>query len=180
MIVDETTEGVRVRVLDQGAGIDPEEVARLFELYYRSPIDRRTVGGAGIGLFVCRVLVEAMGGRIWAAPRPEGGAEFGFVLARFAEDSGQPENGGQGTAGRVGSGSGKVQLSSSVCARRTVARPRAASAARAAPLPARRRARRVPGVRHAISSGAIWVPRHAHSTVRSLASTAKQMPWSTP
>lgn len=86
VIVDETSEGVRVRVLDSGAGIRDEEVDRLFQLYYRSPDTAAKVGGAGIGLFVCRALVEAMGGRIWAARRPEGGAEFGFVLGRHAED----------------------------------------------------------------------------------------------
>ncbi len=82
-IVDETSEGVRVRVLDEGAGIDPGEAARLFELYYRSPSTSATVAGAGIGLYVCRALIDAMGGRIWAAPRAHGGAEFGFILARF-------------------------------------------------------------------------------------------------
>ena len=70
----------------QGAGIDQSEAARLFELYYRSPATAATASGAGIGLFVCRVLVEAMGGRIWACPRPEGGAEFGFVLQRSEDD----------------------------------------------------------------------------------------------
>jgi K+-sensing histidine kinase KdpD len=82
VLVDETTEGVRVRVLDNGPGIDPLEAGHLFELYYRSPTTAASVSGAGIGLYVCRVLVEAMGGRIWAAARPEGGSEFGFVLER--------------------------------------------------------------------------------------------------
>jgi len=86
IVVDETPEGVRARVLDEGAGIDPGESARLFELYYRSPLNASSVSGAGIGLFVCRALVEAMGGRIWAMRRPEGGAEFGFVLNRHDED----------------------------------------------------------------------------------------------
>ena len=36
--------------------------------------------GAGIGLYVCRALIEAMGGQIWARARPEGGAEFGFTV----------------------------------------------------------------------------------------------------
>jgi K+-sensing histidine kinase KdpD len=88
VMVDETTEGVRVRVLDQGPGIDAAEAARLFELYYRSPSTAGTASGAGIGLYVCRVLVDAMGGRIWAAARPEGGSEFGFILERDEEDRG--------------------------------------------------------------------------------------------
>lgn len=83
--VDETAEGVRVRVLDEGPGIAADETSRLFELYYRSPLTAGITSGAGIGLFVCRALVEAMGGRIWATSRPEGGSEFGFVLARLEE-----------------------------------------------------------------------------------------------
>jgi K+-sensing histidine kinase KdpD len=86
VVVDETSEGVRVRVLDAGVGFPPEEADRLFELYYRSPETALKAGGAGIGLFVCRALVEAMGGRIWAAPRPAGGAEFGFVLKRHEDE----------------------------------------------------------------------------------------------
>jgi K+-sensing histidine kinase KdpD len=98
--VDESEEGVRVRVLDEGPGIDAGEQDRLFELYYRSPITSASAAGAGIGLFVCRSLVEAMGGRIWARPREGGsGAEFGFVLPRYED-----QNGGQGSAGRDGSG----------------------------------------------------------------------------
>jgi K+-sensing histidine kinase KdpD len=88
--VDETSEGVRTRVLDEGKGVDPAESGRLFELYYRSPATSTTVSGAGIGLFVCRALIEAMGGRIWASNRAEGGAEFGFVLARHEEDERVP------------------------------------------------------------------------------------------
>ena len=85
VIIDETPEGVRVRVLDEGPGIDPTESGLLFELYYRSPATAAKASGAGIGLYVCRVLVEAMGGRIWASARPEGGSEFGFILERDEE-----------------------------------------------------------------------------------------------
>jgi K+-sensing histidine kinase KdpD len=85
IVVDDTAEGVRVRVLDDGPGINVDESARLFELYYRSPLTAGVSSGAGIGLFVCRALVEAMGGRIWATPRPGGGSEFGFVLAPLEE-----------------------------------------------------------------------------------------------
>jgi K+-sensing histidine kinase KdpD len=87
VIIDEVSDGVRVRVLDSGVGLREDETERLFALYYRSPDTSKKVGGAGIGLFVCRALVEAMGGRIWGAPRPGGGAEFGFILERHAEDT---------------------------------------------------------------------------------------------
>ena len=71
---------VEIRVLDRGIGIMPDEAERLFHLFYRSPSTSRVASGAGIGLFVCRGLVHAMGGRIWAAPRDGGGSEFGFSL----------------------------------------------------------------------------------------------------
>ena len=76
---------VLVRVLDDGPGFPAEETSRLFELFYRSPGTAASASGAGIGLFVCARLISAMGGRIWAAPRPEGGAEFGFALAELDE-----------------------------------------------------------------------------------------------
>jgi GAF domain-containing protein len=86
-LVAEPGEGeVRVRVLDEGPGFSPEEGERLFELFYRSPTTAGQASGAGIGLFVCRQLIDAMGGRVWAKPRPEGGAEFGFALPRVPDE----------------------------------------------------------------------------------------------
>jgi PAS domain S-box-containing protein len=77
---------VAVRVLDSGPGLEPGTAERAFELFYRDPTSARAVAGSGIGLFVCASLVEAMGGRIWARTRPEGGAEFGFTLRVLADD----------------------------------------------------------------------------------------------
>jgi PAS domain S-box-containing protein len=76
---------VIVRVLDDGPGFPADETNRLFELFYRSPGTATSAGGAGIGLFVCARLIAAMGGRIWATPREEGGAEFGFALAELGD-----------------------------------------------------------------------------------------------
>ena len=76
---------VLVKVLDDGPGFPAEETSRLFDLFYRSPGTAASASGAGIGLFVCARLVGAMGGRIWAAPRPDGGAEFGFALLELEE-----------------------------------------------------------------------------------------------
>jgi signal transduction histidine kinase len=80
------SEGVAVRVRDQGPGI-PESPERLFELFYRSPDAATQAPGAGIGLYVCSELVRAMAGRIWAAEAPEGGAEFGFWLPALQEEA---------------------------------------------------------------------------------------------
>jgi len=69
-----------VRVLDRGIGIDDETSAHAFELFFRTKEATRIASGAGIGLFVCRQLIEAMGGRTWLRPRDEGGTEAGFAL----------------------------------------------------------------------------------------------------
>ena len=71
---------VVIRVLDEGIGIGQDDAEHAFELFYRSTTATRTASGAGIGLFVCRQLIDAMGGRIWAAPRIGGGSEVGFAL----------------------------------------------------------------------------------------------------
>jgi signal transduction histidine kinase len=88
-------DGVAVRVADEGPGLGEEAPERLFDLFYRSEDAMRQASGAGIGLFVSRELVHAMGGRIWAHPAAAGGgAEFGFwlpALAENAEDGQEPE-----------------------------------------------------------------------------------------
>jgi PAS domain S-box-containing protein len=87
VVVDEAGGKPRIRVLDEGPGIDPGEADRLFDLFYRSP---RTsdVAGSGIGLFVARRLVEAMGGQVWARERQDGrGSEFGVDLQPFRDDA---------------------------------------------------------------------------------------------
>ncbi|HET9850944.1 MAG TPA: ATP-binding protein [Candidatus Limnocylindrales bacterium] len=77
---------VVVRVLDHGPGFPNDEAESLFRLYYRSPGVSRKVSGSGVGLYVCARLIDAMGGRVWALNRPEGGAEFGFALRVMAEE----------------------------------------------------------------------------------------------
>lgn len=55
-------------------------------VFYRSPSAAMHASGAGAGLAVCRRLVEAMGGRMWAAGRPGGGAEVAFSLPAFTDE----------------------------------------------------------------------------------------------
>jgi two-component system sensor histidine kinase KdpD len=71
---------VRIRVLDRGVGITQEEADQLFEPFYRARATSGRAAGLGIGLSVCKRLVTAQGGRVWAQPREGGGAEFGFAL----------------------------------------------------------------------------------------------------
>jgi len=79
-----------VRVLDRGIGIDEDTSAHAFDLFFRTKDATRMASGAGIGLFVCRQLIEAMGGRTWLIPRDGGGTESGFALplADGREESG--------------------------------------------------------------------------------------------
>jgi signal transduction histidine kinase len=86
ILAEGDADGVTVRVLDDGPGIGAEDADRLFDLYYRAPGTAVRAPGAGIGLFVCRRIVSALGGTIWARPRASGGAEFGFRLPIYAAD----------------------------------------------------------------------------------------------
>jgi two-component system sensor histidine kinase KdpD len=78
---------VEVRVLDRGPGLAEDDLEHLFELFYRSPVTAKKATGAGIGLFVSNQLALTMGGRLWAANREDGGAEFGFSLRAYAGDA---------------------------------------------------------------------------------------------
>jgi two-component system, OmpR family, sensor histidine kinase KdpD len=73
------TASVTVWVADRGPGIPDGDEERLFEKFYRATPERAQ-SGVGLGLTICRAVVEAHGGQIWAANRPGGGAIFRFTL----------------------------------------------------------------------------------------------------
>ena len=76
---------VTVEVRDQGPGIALHEQKRLFEPYYGSVYKGKHTGGLGIGLALCKVLVELHGGKIWVKSRPDKGASFFFTLPTKAK-----------------------------------------------------------------------------------------------
>jgi signal transduction histidine kinase len=76
--VRDTEEWV-VTVRDNGPGVSPDEAGRIFGMFARAD---RAIDGAGIGLAVCRRIVDAHGGRIWVEPAPGGGSAFRFTLPR--------------------------------------------------------------------------------------------------
>jgi two-component system sensor histidine kinase KdpD len=71
-----------VAVADRGPGLPPGEEERIFEKFYQ--VAPGSARGAGLGLTICRSIIEAHGGRIWAANRPEGGAVFTFTIPLLA------------------------------------------------------------------------------------------------
>jgi two-component system sensor kinase FixL len=68
---------VRVTVSDTGTGMAPEVAAQLFKAFVSTKSD-----GMGLGLSICRTIVEANGGRIWMEPAEGGGTQFHFTLVR--------------------------------------------------------------------------------------------------
>jgi two-component system sensor histidine kinase KdpD len=70
---------VTVEVADDGPGIPHDLEDKIFEKFYRLPREREG-SGAGLGLAICRGIVAAHGGRIWASNGPRGGAVFRFTI----------------------------------------------------------------------------------------------------
>jgi PAS domain S-box-containing protein len=67
--------GVRIAVRDWGPGLEPESLDRLFDAFYTTKPD-----GMGMGLSICRSIIEAHGGRVWATTNVPQGAAFQFTL----------------------------------------------------------------------------------------------------
>jgi signal transduction histidine kinase len=78
--IEPDTSWVLVSVRDDGPGISDEDLPHIFEPFYRSKTTSAASQGAGIGLTVCRRLLEVQGGTIWAGRARGGGALFGFRL----------------------------------------------------------------------------------------------------
>jgi PAS domain S-box-containing protein len=75
------TKGIVVAVGDSGPGIDPEDRERVFQAFYTTKSS-----GVGMGLSICRSIIEAHGGRLWADANEPRGAVFQFTLSN-AENS---------------------------------------------------------------------------------------------
>jgi two-component system sensor kinase FixL len=67
-----------ISVVDTGAGLDPAVAERLFQPF----VSTKSGQGMGVGLSICRTIIESHGGRIWAEPNPGGGTAFHFTIPR--------------------------------------------------------------------------------------------------
>lgn len=79
-VLSQDREKVIVSVEDHGPGIVEDEESKLFEKFYRGRM-LTSERGLGLGLAICRIIIEAHGGKIWAENRPDGGAAFRFTLS---------------------------------------------------------------------------------------------------
>jgi PAS domain S-box-containing protein len=86
VIVDTDGSDVSLRVLDEGRGIAEEDKPHIFEAFFRAAHAVKESGGLGLGLAVCKRLIDLQGGEVWADTRKEGGAEFGFSLPALVAD----------------------------------------------------------------------------------------------
>ena len=78
--------GVEVRVVDQGIGIPADKQDRVFEKFFRADAsDTRRFAGTGLGLTICRGIVQAHGGAIWVQSEPGRGSTFAFHIPTSQE-----------------------------------------------------------------------------------------------
>ena len=92
--------GVHLSVRDRGIGMDPEQVSRCFDKFWQAESsDVRRFGGTGIGLYIVRSLVEAMGGTVAVDSTPGAGSRFTITLQSAATPASRFERPGE-TAGR--------------------------------------------------------------------------------
>ena len=73
-------EAVTIEVEDHGPGIAPEHASQMFQRFYRVPETQRTVRGTGLGLYICRKIIESHGGQIGVESQPGRGTRFYFTL----------------------------------------------------------------------------------------------------
>jgi PAS domain S-box-containing protein len=91
--VEPADEAVRFRVFDEGMGIPADEQDRVFEKFYRlDPEMVQGIGGTGLGLYICRELVERMGGSIWLESEDGEGSTFFFDLPSLKSQRASPKS----------------------------------------------------------------------------------------
>lgn len=84
---------IEVDVQDFGIGIPESVVGGLFNKFYRSHRSRQSVGGTGLGLYICKAIVEMHGGSIWVSSQEGKGSTFGFTVPTYASVAAKLQSG---------------------------------------------------------------------------------------
>lgn len=84
---------VEITVTDKGIGMPGNVVSNLFSRFYRSHKSRQAVAGTGLGLYICKAIVESHGGSIWVRSVEGQGSTFGFTLQNYASVADKLKNG---------------------------------------------------------------------------------------
>jgi signal transduction histidine kinase len=85
------TQHIVIEVVDHGLGIPPEQIGKLFQKFARVRTeDHLKVSGTGLGLYICRLIVEGHGGQIWVESEPGKGSTFGMALPMDARLARRP------------------------------------------------------------------------------------------
>jgi two-component system sensor histidine kinase MprB len=77
--IEVTADATSVSVRDHGIGIDDDDLAHVFDRFYRAPRSR-TLPGSGLGLSIVQYVADAHGGEAFARNEPDGGATVGFTV----------------------------------------------------------------------------------------------------
>jgi signal transduction histidine kinase len=87
--VQEEGEQVHIQIKDNGPGIAEEHLGSLFKRFFRVPGRDTNIRGTGLGLFICRQIVKAHGGEIWAESQMGEGTAFHIRLPKRHEEQNQ-------------------------------------------------------------------------------------------
>lgn len=74
---------VETNIQDFGGGIPPSVIPNLFTKFYRDHRNRAQIGGTGLGLYLCKAIITAHGGEIWAHSQEGQGSTFGFTIQPY-------------------------------------------------------------------------------------------------
>jgi signal transduction histidine kinase len=83
VVVNERLNDILVQIRDSGMGIPPEHLDRIFDRFYRVPLPAgERVEGSGLGLSICKAIVEEHGGQIWVESSVGTGSTFSFTIPK--------------------------------------------------------------------------------------------------
>jgi signal transduction histidine kinase len=96
-------------VTDNGIGIPANVVGNLFHKFYRSHRSRETVAGTGIGLYICKAIIESHGGKIGVTSTEGVGSTFSFTVPTYASVAEKLQANDYTNAGLISSSDGWIK-----------------------------------------------------------------------